>query len=55
MNEATTIINAVITNLDQLSVTGARNMAIVVNCINALAELKGKLEVSTDAVQNKAE
>ena len=51
-NNAAQIINAIITNLDQLSVTGARNMAIVVNCINALAELKGKLEGDADAVQN---
>ena len=52
MNEATTIINAVITNLDQLSVTGARNMAIVVNCINALAELKTKLEGGAECTKS---
>lgn len=55
MDNATQIINAVITNLDQLSVTGARNMAIIVNCINALAELKTKLEGASNAdVQNTA-
>lgn len=51
MENATQIINTVITSLDQLTVTGARNMALIVNCINALAEVKAKLEAQN--VQNQ--
>ena len=46
-------INYVITQLDQLSVQGARNMGIVLQCINQLAQVKHDLEGGN--VQNKAE
>jgi hypothetical protein len=47
------IINIIITQLDQLSVQGARNMSIVLGCLQQLGKLKQQLEEKKD-VQNTA-
>lgn len=55
MNDNIMIINTIITQLDALTVQGARNMTIVLGCIQQLAALKDNLnEVKAD-VQDKAE
>lgn len=38
------IIDAVITNLDRLTVRGVSNMSLVIDSINALGALREKLE-----------
>lgn len=37
------IVDYVITNLDRLTLRGVGNMGIVIDCINALGELKKRL------------
>lgn len=48
------IVNTVIAVLDQISVQGARNMSLVLQCIQQLGTLRDNLTEAKD-VQNKAE
>ena len=43
MGNKVQIINAVIQSLDQLTVQGAKNMALVLECIKALDTLKHEI------------
>lgn len=55
MDKAIQTVNAVITALDQLQVQGARNMSLVLQCIQQLGQLRQTLSEGADNVQNKAE
>lgn len=49
------IVNTVIAALDQLTVQGARNMTIVIQCIQQLGKLRENLTEVKQDEQNKAE
>lgn len=55
MDKNIQIINTIITQLDQLTVQGARNMTIILQSIQALAALKENLSEVQNNVQDKAE
>ena len=56
MKDPVSIIDAIITNLDRLTVQGVRNMSFIIDSINALGELRDALtrEGKSD-VQNHPE
>lgn len=55
MDKNIEIVNAVITALDQLQVQGARNMSMVLQSIQQLAQLRQNLSEGDKDVQNKAD
>ena len=55
MDKNIEIVNAVIQALDQLQVQGARNMSMVLQCIQHLGELRENLSKEAGNVQDQAE
>lgn len=56
MNENLNIVNTVITMLDQITIQGARNMSLILDCIRSLDTVRKNLEKETENnVQNQAE